>query len=463
MKHQLIFLLLFASLKTYADFEPQNIAVIGTGYVGLITGAGLADFNHHVVCADIDQEKIKLLMNGVIPIFEPGVDELVAKNVALGSLNFTSDVGSAVEKADIIIIAVGTPMGDNGHADLTALKAVVKTIADHLNGYKIIVTKSTVPIGTYRLVYSMIEKAKPDAQFSVISNPEFLREGSAIRDFFQCNPIVLGGYDQNALNKMKNIYQPLINKGTNLIMTDPSSSETIKYAWNAFSATRIMYVNELAHVCNAVGANIFEVVKGLSFSEDLLPTSMLRPGPGLGGSCLPKDTNALVAMAQLYGVDLKIVTAVIAANERHKNLIVEQLYPFFHRKMAGRTVAILGLSFKANTDDIRYSAAITAIERLTADDVFIKAYDPQAMENMKRLYPNIMYCQSLEEAVAQADAILLLTEWDEFKNADLVKIKELMTKQTMYHKPVVVDPRNLWNPSELKALGFDYANLGRVK
>lgn len=462
MKRILFFLLFFVSLPRRANFTPRTIAVIGTGYVGLITGAGLADCGHHVICADIDTEKIAQLGQGIIPIFEPGVQELVTRNIGRGSLEFTSDVGSAIEQAEIVIIAVGTPMADDGHADLRALKAVVSTIGEHLNGYKIIVTKSTVPIGTHRLVSSMLEQAKPNAEFSVISNPEFLREGSAIRDFFECNPIVLGGYDESALEVMKNVYQPLLDQGAQLIMTQPASSETIKYAWNAFSATRIMYVNELAHLCNAVGADVFEVVKGMSMSEDLLPTRVLRPGPGLGGSCLPKDTNALVAMAQQYGVDLSIIKSVIAANECQKNLVVDLLYPFFNGNIAGRTVAILGLSFKANTDDIRYSAAITAIERLQNDNVFIKAYDPQAMANMQKLYPDIMYCDSMDQAVKDADAVLLLTEWGEFKNVDLAHIKELMTKPTMYRKPIIIDTRNIWDPHELEALGFNHANLGRI-
>jgi UDPglucose 6-dehydrogenase len=433
----------------------QNVTVLGVGYVGLVSGVGLASLGHNVICADVDQEKIHKLNQGLMPIFEPGIKELVVKLSETGRLSFSSDVATAIRASNIIIIAVGTPMDDNGDANLSALMAVADSIIKNLNGYKIICTKSTVPIGTNnRLKSLLIDALCCDALFDVVSNPEFLREGSALQDFFHKNPVVIGSDSEKALTIMENLYRPLIDSGIVLIKTDLASAETIKYAWNAYSAIKIAYVNQLSHLCNAVGANILTVVQGMSFSEKLLPVHMLKPGPGFGGSCLPKDTAALVAMGKKLGVDVNIVSAARLANDAHKKKIAHEFYELLEKSVAGKKIAVLGLSFKANTDDIRYSAAIDILKMLVADGAFVYAYDPQAMNNMKSLIPEVFYCSSAEEALRGADGVLLLTEWDEFKDLDLEKVANIMS-----HK-VVMDARNVWDPIRLRALQFTFKNLG---
>lgn len=437
-------------------FEQRSIAVIGTGYVGLISGAGLAHFGHDVVCVDIDAHKIARLQDGEIPIFEPGISELVHETVQAKKLRFSSEIGKEIEQASIIIIAVGTPMGSNGQADLSALQAVARTISRHLNSYKVICIKSTVPVGTNQWLKKLLEESVGNAQlFDVVSNPEFLREGSALADFLHKNPIILGSDSEQALAIMANMYQPLTHNGTLMIKADFATSETIKYAWNTFSATRIGFVNELAHFCDAVGADIATVILGMSLSENMLPTHVLRPGPGMGGSCLPKDTRAFVEMAQLYNVDLSIVRAIIASNEKQIGLIVERLKKMVAGSFAGKKIAVLGLSFKANTDDIRYSPAIGAIASLVQDGADVVAYDPQAMEHMRKIFPQISYVASAYDAVHGADAILLLTEWSEFKELSLTRVAQLMNNR------IIMDARNLWDPAQLRECGFVYENLGR--
>ncbi len=434
---------------------PQHVAIIGTGYVGLVSGVGLANIGHSVTCVDVDQEKIKRLNQGQIPIYEPNVQELMIKNVEAKRLSFSSDIDQTLRSADIVIIAVGTPMDDNGDANLSALMSVVASISKNLNGYKIICTKSTVPIGTNKKLKALLQQnVTQGATFDVISNPEFLREGSALEDFFFNNPIVLGGDSQAALDVMECLYKPLTDNGTAMIRTDLISAETIKYAWNSYSTIKIAYVNQLSHLCNATGSDIATVVKGMSFSEKLLPIYKVKPGPGFGGSCLPKDTAAIIARSKSLGVDLSIVSAAREANESHKKHILRDFYHLLDGTVANKKIAVLGLSFKANTDDIRYSPAIDFIKTLAADNALIYAYDPQAMNNMSKLFPDIHYCANADEALSGADAVLLLTEWNEFRRLSLEHIASLVTHR------VVLDARNIWNPRELKRLNFNFVNLG---
>jgi len=452
-----IFLSLFVGVLDAASFiqDSKNIAIIGTGYVGLITGAGLAEIGHNVTCADIDKEKIECLKNGKMPIFEPGLEDLVQKNFSDGRLHFVHDVGKAIAESQIVIIAVGTPTRKKG-ADLSALNAVVETIADHLNEYKIICIKSTVPVGTNQYVKSLLtDRVGAHVDFDVVSNPEFLRAGCAIKDFFERTPIVLGSDSGYAMHVVENMYSPLIASGADLIKTNFVTAEFIKYAWNAFSATRIAYVNEISNFCSAVGADVETVVRGMSFSEKLLPSRCLRPGPGIGGSCLPKDTQACVTMAAKEGVDLSIIRSVIRSNQKQKIKVVEYLNNFFENDLFGKKVAVLGLSFKPNTDDIRNSPAIEVLRSLLELGANVKAYDPQAMENMKRIIPEAVYCQSVQEAVDRVDAVVLLTDWKDFKSLDL-DIFESSDVQ-----PVIIDGRNMWNPGELKRRGFAFVNMGR--
>ena len=437
----------------------KKVAIIGTGYVGLICGSGLADMGHKVICADIDVEKISKLQNGIMPIYEPGLQEIVLRNIKADRLAFTSNVADTVKKSEIIIIAVGTPMSDTGDANLSALKSVAHVIAQNLNGYKIVCTKSTVPVGTNKLVKSFIKAyVGGTIEFDVVSNPEFLRAGSAIKDFFECNPIVLGSDSDKALNAMKELYQNLIKKGLDLITTNLETAEMIKYSWNSFSAIRIAYVNELSRFCCSCGADVFTVVKGMSLSDKLLPSYKIKPGPGIGGSCLPKDTRAFVAMAKKQGVDLCLVNAYIESNKKQKQFAIDNVYKLLDYDISGKVIGVLGLSFKKNTDDIRMSPAIHVIKELLKAGAHVKAYDPQAMNVMRNIFSDtdVQYCKSCQEVAKDADALIILTEWDEFKNMDLEFIAKFMKN------PVLVDGRNLFSPTDLEDLGFKYYNLGRV-
>lgn len=446
---------------SHIQFAPKKIAVIGTGYVGLISGTGLAELGHKVICVDIDQEKINNLNQGIIPIYEEGLEKLVQKHFAQGSLSFTCDIQEALAKANIIIIAVNTPVGNDGAASMTAFRAVVNSLAHHSFGHKIICIKSTVPIGTNRYTTSLLQKNvqanNKEGTFDVISNPEFLREGCALKDFFGHNPIVLGGKSQESLFEMCQLYKPLIDNGQPLIVTDAVTAETIKYAWNTFLKVRISYINDMARLCCAVGADIKDIIQGLALSDNHLPTKRLLPGPGIGGSCFPKDVLALINLSQKYNVPLPIVEATVTANKMHKNWIVDQVYDLLNNDIRGKKIAILGLAFKANTDDIRYSPAIEALERFLNDGAYIQVYDPKAMQNMGTLFPDIQYCNSMHDAVKNADAILLLTEWDEFKQVSLKQLSRLVRQKN------IVDGRNIWDPAELERCGFAFRNLARRK
>jgi len=447
----LALLILFPSVFAY-----EKIAIIGTGYVGLIAGAGLAEIGNKIICADIDENKITMLNNGMVPIFEPGLEEILNKNK--NNIEFTTDVSYAIRKSDIIFVAVGTPMGDDGCANLTALNSVAKTISQVLKStqdYKIIVIKSTVPTGTNRLVKrKIIENIGCEGNFDIVSNPEFLRAGSALRDFFETNPVILGSDSHRALNILEDLYKPLIGNGIEIIKTNYETSETIKYSWNSFSAIRIAYVNELSRFCNAFGADVFTVVKGMSFSEKLLPSCKIKPGPGIGGSCLPKDTSAFIKIADRIGINLRMVKSFIESNEEHKEYIIEKLYGLLEKNVKGKTVCVLGLSFKANTDDIRKSPAIDIIGKLLDSGTSIKAYDPRAMDNMRKIFPEVQYCDSALEAIEESDAIVILADWNEFKSIDLNKVRLLMRGD------VIIDSRNVFNIDDLKSCNFKFLNLG---
>jgi UDPglucose 6-dehydrogenase len=439
--------------KAYSD----TITIIGTGYVGLVTGAVLSSFGHNVICCDIDKEKIESLQKGEIPYYEPGLPELVHAGILNNTLAFTTNVADAIQQAKKVMIAVGTPYDyEKKQINLNAVLNVTQKIAENLNGYKIICIKSTVPIGTHKKVAAILnQKTKNKGKFAIVSNPEFLREGTAIKDFLTVNPIVLGSDCQKALYKMHKIYQPLFKRNKiKVIITNSTTAEAIKYAWNSFSATRIGYVNDLVDLCDKTGVNINHIVQAISLSELLLPTENLKPGPGIGGSCLPKDVKALIDMAKENGSQVPIIEGVLNANQQHKKRIVQKIRKLLD-EAKGKTVCILGLSFKKNTDDIRETPAIYILQELQKNNITIKAYDPHAMQNMQMLIPNINYCTSMHEALKDADLTVILTDWDEFKRM------HLPTAKTLMHQPIIFDTRNMWHPQEIEDLGFQYFNLGR--
>ena len=433
----------------------KRISVIGTGYVGLVTGAGLSDFGNNVICTDIDEDKINQLLAGDIPIYEPGLKELVDRNVSAGRLSFSTDISASVKNSEVVIIAVWTPMGDNGEADLTAVKSVAKMIGENLNGYKVICTKSTVPIGTGKKIKQIIEKTSGGSnEFDVVSNPEFLREGSAVKDFLLPNRIVIGSESEKAQKVMKQVYRPLFINETPIVSTNVVTAETIKYASNAFLAVKISYINELANLCDTTGADVHIVARGMGLDGRISP-KFLHPGPGFGGSCFPKDTHALVQMAAEKEVEMQVVSAAISSNSIQWQKITKKLDILFADNLEGRTVAVLGLTFKANTDDVRQSPATPIIKHILENNGHVKAYDPEGIDNMKMLFPNIDYCDTHEEAVNGADGVIVMTEWHEFRGMDLKKVAELMNGN------IIVDARNILDPKELKRNGFIFDNVGR--
>lgn len=461
MKKQSITLFLFVicifkqSLATQAtQHKKHTIAVIGTGYVGLITGACLADFDHTVICVDNDQKKIEALKNGHIPIYEPGLDALISHHIHT-NLSFTTDIDAAVQASDTIFIAVGTPMGADGCADLTAVNAVFDKIVPHLSTYKLICIKSTVPVGVGQQFISKLQHKNIEYHlYDVISNPEFLREGSAVYDFFHPDRIIIGTESEKARNIMKEIYAPLIETHVPCFFTSISSSETIKYASNAFLATKLSFINEISNLCDYTQANIEDVAYGMGLDRRIGP-HFLKPGPGFGGSCFPKDCNALCVIGARYGLTLSMVETALAINEAQKKKPVEKLHKLMNGPLAGKTIAILGLAFKNNTDDIRYSPAIDTISLLLEEGAHIKAYDPQAMDNMRKQFPSIEYQNCAYDALYQADAAIIMTEWEEFKSLDLGRVSHIMKSC------ILVDSRNLLNPLELKQYNFTYAMMGK--
>lgn len=451
MKGLFLYLGLIFSVSCSAG-EQQQIAIIGAGYVGLVTGVSLAHINHKITIVDIDNKKIETLKKGEIPIYEPNLKELVFHN--RDKIIFTTDIAEAISRAPIILIAVGTPTGENGKTDMSAFNAVLESIVQYATEPKIICIKSTVPMGTHKQTVQFFkDKGLP---CELVSNPEFLREGTALRDFFEVNPIVLGSYSSEAINSMKKIYSPLLNaKEIVVIETDGPTAEVIKYAWNCFSAVRIAYVNELSHLCNRLDADIFTVVFGMSLSEKLLPTPHLKPGPGIGGSCLPKDIESFLHQSDALHSTFLLLKGVELSNQLHRERILNLIDTLIEENMSGKVITLLGLSYKPNTDDIRKSPAITVIEHCLERGAIVKAYDPQAMENMKELYPSVSYGDSVDEVLAESDLLIVLTDWQEFKELDLAMIRENM------RDPRLLDTRNIWSMQQLRQAGFKAINLGR--
>ncbi len=434
----------------------MHIAVIGTGYVGLVSGAGLADFGMKVTCVDIDEEKIKKLKKGQIPFYEPGLDELVKRNLKAGRLDFTTDFAKAVKNSLVIFICVGTPPLPDGSADLSQIRDVALKLAETIDDYKVIVTKSTVPVGTNRWIKELIDKNKKvDASVDVISNPEFLREGNAVEDFMHPDRVIIGGESAYAIAIIKDIYRPLYLAETPFIITNLETAELIKYASNAFLATKISFINEIANFCEKVGADVTVVAKGMGLDPRIGP-KFLNPGPGFGGSCFPKDVKALINQGKQLSSPFKILEAVIEVNEKQKLRVISKLEAFLG-DLKNKSIAILGLSFKPNTSDVRESPALTVIPVLLEKGAKVKAYDPVAMEEFKKAAKNlpIEYASSPEDAVKDTHAMVILTEWNEFRFLDLGKIKKLMKT------PVLIDMRNIYEPEVVKKLGFSYSGIGR--
>jgi UDPglucose 6-dehydrogenase len=434
----------------------MHIAMIGTGYVGLVSGACFADFGHIVTCVDKDEGKITALRRGEIPIFEPGLDDLVAANVKAGRLKFTTDVGPSVSEADAVFIAVGTPSrrGD-GHADLSYVYAAAREIAASLKGFTVVITKSTVPVGTGDEVERLIREANPAADVAVASNPEFLREGAAIRDFKFPDRIVIGTSDERGRKVLAEIYRPLSLNQMPLMFTERRTAELIKYAANAFLATKITFINEIADLSEKVGANVQEVARGIGL-DNRIGTKFLHPGPGFGGSCFPKDTRALVKTALDHDVQLRIVEAVLAVNDNRKRAMARKVSAAVGSSLRGKTVAVLGLTFKPDTDDMREAPSIPLVTGLLDMGARVRAHDPAGMEAARRELPDIEYCDDPYTCARGADAMVLVTEWAQYRALDLERLK-----QELAH-PVVVDLRNVYRPDEMAARGFIYESVGRA-
>jgi UDPglucose 6-dehydrogenase len=434
----------------------MNICVVGTGYVGLVTGACLAEFGNIVTCVDTDRGKIDELNAGGIPIFEPGLDDLVQRNTKAERLSFTTDLAKGIGDGLAVFIAVGTPQGQDGRADLTYVRDVARTVAEHLNSYKVVVTKSTVPAGTGRMIRDIIEERKrEDHPFSVASNPEFLREGSAIEDFMRPNRVVLGVEDAMAEAILKDLYRPLYLIETPIVSTNVITAELIKYASNAFLATKISYINEMADLCEVLGADVHVVARGMGLDRRIGP-KFLHPGPGYGGSCFPKDTRAVVQIAEDHGVDLRIVRSVIEVNGSRVPRMLDKIRTALDGELSGKTVALLGLTFKPNTDDLRESPAMAILDGLCAAGASVRAYDPVAIEQLaSEAHENVKFVGDEYEAAQGADALVLATEWNQFRSLDLDRLKQTLGR------PVVIDLRNIYEPGTLRSKGFRYTGIGR--
>ncbi len=431
----------------------QRITVVGTGYVGLIASVGLADFGNMVTGVDRDETKIDLLKSGVSPIYEPGIDDYLKRNLESGRLSFSTDIKSAIKKSDVVYIAVGTPESEDGSPDLSYVDSVVASIAANMEGYTVIVTKSTVPVGTNRKMMERIEKLNPSGDFDVVSNPEFLREGRAIEDFFHPDRTVLGCETDKARAVMENIYRALNVTSVPFVWCSLETAELVKYASNAFLATKITFINQMANLAENVGADIHMVAKSMGMDGRISPY-FLHPGPGYGGSCFPKDTKAVVDTGDSVGVNMSLIRSVIEANEDQKNRMVDKLESMTG-SLKGKTIALLGLAFKQRTDDVRESPAITMVETLLKKGSAVRVHDPKAMNSFKKIYPDIIYCPDAYDAVSGSDALVLVTEWNEYRSLDLARIKSLLKF------PVVLDTRNLLDPPEMKKYGFKYQGVGR--
>ncbi len=431
----------------------MNICMVGTGYVGLVTGACLADFGMNVVCVDKDADKIAALQSGHVPIYEPGLEEVIARNERAGRLSFTTDLKRGIEDALAIFIAVGTPPKPDGSPDLTFVRQVAEAIAEHMNGYKVVVTKSTVPTGTGRMIEQILRAKNGRHEFSVASNPEFLREGSAVSDFLRPDRVVIGAGDARAIEILKEIYSPLYLVETPFVITDVTSAELIKYASNGFLAVKISFINEIAKMCELMGADVHDVARGMGLDKRI-GGKFLHPGPGFGGSCFPKDTAAAADLARQAGYNFEIIEATIRVNEKTKRRMIEKIRDAAG-PLAGKTAAVLGLSFKPETDDIRESPALAVVEDLRKEGARVRAFDPAAMPNARALHPDLEYAKDAYDCAAGADFLVLATEWNVFRKLDLNRLASLMKSRTM------IDLRNVYEPAELRRLGWTYAGVGR--
>jgi UDPglucose 6-dehydrogenase len=431
----------------------MNICMVGTGYVGLVTGTCLADFGMHVVCVDIDEAKIRSLQSGKVPIYEPGLEELVAKNERAGRLRFTTDLKSAVESSLAIFIAVGTPPLPDGSPDLTYVRQVAQSIADHANGYKVVVTKSTVPTGTGKMIEEILKGRNGKHEFSVVSNPEFLREGSAISDFLRPDRVVIGARDEKAIGVMKEIYSPLYLIETPFIITDVESAEMIKYASNGFLSVKISFINEIARICELVGADVHAVARGMGLDKRIGP-KFLHPGPGFGGSCFPKDTQAVADLARRYDYRFEIIEAAISANESTKARMIDKIEKAVGG-VRGKTVGLLGISFKPETDDIRESAALRIVADLQERGARVRAFDPAAIDNARNVLQCVDYAADAYDCATGCDALVIVTEWNEFRALDFEALGARMKSKTL------VDLRNIYDPAEIRGLGWSYEGVGR--
>lgn len=433
------------------------ITIIGTGYVGLVTGTCFAEFGHHVICVDKDSDKISKLNQGIIPIYEPGLDAMVSKNVQEGRLTFTTELSASVAEAEAVFLAVGTPSSrrGDGYADLSYIFAATKEVAAALHGYTVIVDKSTVPVGTARQVARLIRTTNPDADFDVASNPEFLREGAAIADFMRPDRVIIGVESERAENALRAIYRPLYLQETPIVKTDIETAELTKYAANAFLATKISFINEMALLCDSIGADVEALARGIGM-DGRIGRKFLHPGPGYGGSCFPKDTLALMRVAQEYGQDLRVVEAAVDANSAQKAKMVKKIRDMLDGSEADKTIAVLGLTFKPETDDMRDAPAITILPALMEKGATIKAHDPQGMEESRKYLPEgIIYTTSAYEACTDADAVILMTEWNQYRALNLDRLADIMRNR------VFIDLRNVYEPDKVRKKGFAYTGVGR--
>ena len=432
----------------------RRICVMGTGYVGLVASACLSDFGNAVVSVDIDEERIDQLKQGIVPIFEPGLSELVARNTELGRLSFSTDIPFAIKSAELVFIAVGTPSRENGDVDMSYVFDAAGMISRHMEDHKIVVNKSTVPVGTGVRVADLIRKDHDDGEFDIVSNPEFLREGSAIDDFMRPDRLVIGASSQHALEAMVDVYRPIYRRDkTPMVLTTVASAEMIKYASNAMLAAKISFINEIANVCEAYGADVTDVARGMGLDGRIGPSN-LYPGAGYGGSCFPKDVSGLASIARTVEVEVPVIEAINLTNRRQQDRMIEKLRDMLG-PFGGKTVCLLGLAFKPDTDDMREAPSLRMIEALLGDGARVRAYDPVAMDNAARLFPDLECAGDAYAAAQEADALVLMTEWNEFRNIDLPRLRGIL------RHPRLLDCRNVYDPGELHQLGFHYVSVGR--
>ena len=435
----------------------KNITIIGTGYVGLVAGAGMSEFGNRVICTDIDKNKIEKLNSGIIPIHEPGLEEIIKRNSLDNRLLFSTNIEDSIMQSEIVIIAVGTPMGVNGTADMSFVYSAVEKISNNLNSYKVVCTKSTVPIGTGKEIINQIsKKVKDNNLFDYVSNPEFLREGSAVKDFLWPDRIVIGTDNQNAYQMMCDVYRPLYINKNPITQTTIETAEMIKYASNSFLALKISYINEIANLCEVLGADVHDVAKAMG-RDGRISEKFLHPGPGFGGSCFPKDLEALLSISKNNNLSMETVNAAIVANKNQKKKMINKLINLFDGNINNRKIAVLGLAFKANTEDVRDSSAIDIIKGILDNGGIVNAYDPIANNEMSNIFHDIEYFDNLYAAIKNVDGIVIMTEWNEFRSLDLQKIKKIMKGN------IILDTRNILDMDELSSLDFVYDNIGRIK